>query len=179
MTQEPRSSPPLNHAHGVKRVTVHSQSEEQTMALAARIALVLRPGDIVTLEGPLGSGKTCFVRGLARGLGIDPSSVSSPTFIIRQEYVSSSGVILTHLDGYRLNGPEDLESIGWDELIESAASIVAIEWPSRFGEALAKSASLAVAFEHVSVTERELTFEIAGDALESIWKAIANGEKEE
>lgn len=153
-----RSSSPVSRSVA-GQVIVRTGSERETMELAARIAGELRPGDVVTLDGPLGSGKTCFVRGLARGLGIDPAQVSSPTFIIRQEYAGSDGVTLTHIDGYRVSGPEELESIGWDELVEAGESIVAIEWPSRLGAALEGYATLAVTFEHCSPTERELSFE--------------------
>ena len=68
----------------------HSESEIQTMELAASVARILQAGDLVALDGPLGSGKTCFVRGLVRGLGLDQSSVSSPTFVICQEYATPS-----------------------------------------------------------------------------------------
>ena len=61
-------------------LTTHDADETET--LAARLAPHLRPGDVVALAGPLGSGKTCFVRGLAAGLGLDPAQVSSPTFVI-------------------------------------------------------------------------------------------------
>src|SRR5688572_12984790 len=129
-------------------MSFQSSSEQQTIDLAAALAQRLIPGDIIALEGPLGSGKTCFVRGLARGLGIDPTQVSSPTFIIVHEYEAR----LYHLDAYRLQGgtPEELESIGWTELLHAAAgrndenggaggtggAVIAIEWPSRIGLAL-------------------------------------------
>ncbi len=129
-------------------MSFQSTSEQQTLDLAAALAQRLIPGDIIGLEGPLGSGKTCFVRGLARGLGIDPAQVSSPTFVIVHEYEAR----LYHLDAYRLQGgtPEELESIGWTELLLAAArrdgesggaakaggAVIAIEWPSRIGLAL-------------------------------------------
>jgi tRNA threonylcarbamoyladenosine biosynthesis protein TsaE len=145
--------------------TVTTHSERETMDLAARIARLLAPGDLITLDGPLGSGKTCFVRGLARGLGIDPTQVSSPTFVIRQEYADEigNGSTLTHIDGYRVSGPDELETIGWEELLDARESIVAVEWPSRLGDAAAGRAKLAVSFAHRSPTERELAFE-ADDA---------------
>jgi tRNA threonylcarbamoyladenosine biosynthesis protein TsaE len=158
-------------------VTVQTSSEEQTMALAARIAEALRPGDVVTLDGPLGSGKTCFVRGLARGLGIDPAQVSSPTFIIRQEY-EGQRVTLTHIDGYRIKGSDELDTIGWDELLDSGETIVAIEWPTRLDGAAADRVTLAVTFEHISAGQRELTIEWSEKDRRRFEKVFGYGEAE-
>jgi len=151
---------------------LRTTDESQTMALAATIAAALRPGDVITLDGPLGSGKTCFVRGMAQGLGIDPRQVSSPTFVIQQEYAGPNGAKLTHIDGYRLSGPDELESIGWDELMDGGESIVAVEWPSRLGEALAGRVTLSAAFEHHSPTERTVTIAWAAEDSERFRKVF-------
>ena len=130
-----------------KALQFDSGSEAQTEDLAASLARILRAGDVVALEGPMGSGKTCFVRGMVQGLGLDQSLVSSPTFVICQEYAappdsnaahtaSASKTPLVHIDAYRLAGPAELESIGWEELLAAADSIIAIEWPSRIEMAL-------------------------------------------
>jgi len=103
---------------------------EDTEAFAEVFAVRLEPGDVVALEGDLGAGKTCFVRGLAKGLGIDPSVVSSPTFVSMQRY-GGGRAPLVHVDAWRMHGAEDLETIGWDELIASRDAIIAIEWPSK------------------------------------------------
>ena len=103
---------------------------EDTEAFAAVFAARLEPGDVVALEGDLGAGKTCFVRGLAQGLGIDPRDVSSPTFVSMQRY-DGGRVPLVHVDAWRMRGAEDLETIGWDDLIASRDAIIAIEWPSK------------------------------------------------
>lgn len=174
MTELPDSSNQADHA-ATTTVTVRTGSEQETMEIASRIAEALRPGDLITLDGPLGSGKTCFVRGLAQAMGIDPMQVSSPTFIIRQEYVSSAGSALTHIDGYRIGGVEELESIGWDELLETGASIVAIEWPSRIGAALTGHVTLVVTFEHCSPTGRALTFEISDKDRPRFERIIGDG----
>jgi tRNA threonylcarbamoyl adenosine modification protein YjeE len=116
---------------------VHSRAESDTLRIAAALALQLRAGDVVTLSGELGAGKTCFVRGLGEGMGIPPSQVSSPTFVIRHEYdapsvnTTSEPVRLVHIDAYRLKGEDDLESIGWEELLSDGNCVVAIEWPER------------------------------------------------
>lgn len=114
-----------------------SESEEQTLDFAATLAKSLRGGDVITLEGPLGAGKTCFVRGMAKGMGLVATEVSSPTFVICQEYSSvGTPLALVHIDAFRLSGPDELESIGWNELLESPDTVMAIEWPSRVQAAL-------------------------------------------
>lgn len=105
-------------------------SPEDTEAFAEVFAARLEPGDVVALEGDLGAGKTCFVRGLARGLGIDPADVSSPTFVSMQRY-EGGRVPLVHVDAWRMHSAEDLETVGWDEILDARDAVVAIEWPSK------------------------------------------------
>ncbi len=131
-----------------------SHSETETLRLAARLARQLSAGDVVCLEGPLGSGKTCFVRGLATGLGLDPSAVNSPTFVIWQRYQDSqTALALVHLDAFRLAGPDDLESVGWEELLETPDTVIAVEWPSRIAAALPPR-RINVVMTHVAETVR-------------------------
>jgi tRNA threonylcarbamoyladenosine biosynthesis protein TsaE len=105
-----------------------SRSESETEALGAVLAKDLRPGDVVALTGDLGAGKTAFVRGLARGLSLDPAEVSSPTFALVHEY-RGGRLPLFHVDLYRLNRAE-AEDLGLDEL-GVADGVLAIEWPER------------------------------------------------
>lgn len=100
-----------------------SRSEAETERIADELAARLRPGSLLLLSGPLGAGKTAFVRGLAHGLGCDPASVSSPTFTIVQEYPGR--ITLQHVDLYRLS-PDEIEDIGLDELRQGA--VMAVEW---------------------------------------------------
>jgi tRNA threonylcarbamoyladenosine biosynthesis protein TsaE len=109
--------------------TFQTASEAETAAVAERFAESLAPGDVVLLHGELGAGKTAFVRGMARGLGIPPTDVSSPTFTLIQEYLGPGGT-LQHVDLYRLSPPE-VDDLGLEELTASGA-IVAIEWPDRW-----------------------------------------------
>ena len=106
-----------------------TRSEEETEALGERLARLLHSDDVVYLVGDLGSGKTCFARGLARGLGALPREVASPTFSILNEYVSAGGaVVLRHLDLYRLkDDPAELSSIGLPDAVAGAP--VVVEWP--------------------------------------------------
>ena len=104
-------------------------TEEETADAGARLARVLRAGDVVLLYGELGAGKTAFVRGLARGLGAPPTEVSSPTFTLIQEYAGEA-LTLHHVDLYRLE-PAEIDDLGLDEII-SGDGIVAIEWADRW-----------------------------------------------
>ncbi len=141
-------------------VVVESRSLEQTYALGAAVAALCGPGDVVALSGELGAGKTQFVRGMARGLGIDERRVSSPTFVIAHEYESADGSrVLVHLDAYRLEGRDDLVSLGFadDEGGDlRVGAVMAIEWASRVAGALPVD-RLEVTLEHLD-DGRRLTF---------------------
>src|SRR5690349_20654727 len=102
--------------------TRRSTSPEYTQALGRSLARVLAPGDVILLEGDLGAGKTTFVRALASGLGIDPGTVSSPTFVMVNQYrpAAPGSPELVHVDAYRLRSPDDLDSLGWDQFFDSA-----------------------------------------------------------
>jgi tRNA threonylcarbamoyladenosine biosynthesis protein TsaE len=110
-------------------LTITSQSEEETTSAGRELARDLGPGDVVLLSGDLGAGKTAFVRGIAKGLGIDGAEVSSPTFTLIQEY-RGPGPTLYHVDLYRLTPPE-VDDLGLDDLV-AGGGIVAIEWPDRW-----------------------------------------------
>ena len=111
-----------------------SPCEECSLLLGRAIGELLEPGDILALRGELGAGKTLFARGIARGLGVSPEiRVTSPTFTIINEYTAR--LRLYHLDLYRISGPEDLETLPWEEsLFGNGAAI--IEWPERLGRLL-------------------------------------------
>lgn len=125
----------MKNSSGQKTLEVRTLSADQTQQLASRLALSLQPGDVVLLEGELGAGKTCFVRGLATGLGLSASRVSSPTFVIAHEYQGKQHT-LTHIDAYRITSEEDLETIGWTEMLQKKDSVLAIEWPNRIATSL-------------------------------------------
>lgn len=115
-------------------IRVRSVGPTSTLDLGAAIAAALEPGDILILEGELGAGKTHLTRGLARGLGLNASNVSSPTFVLIAEHhtpqnPNSRAIPLIHIDAYRLLG-EDLDELGLAEARPDQAVIV-LEWPSR------------------------------------------------
>ena len=111
--------------------TVHSLAE--TWQVAAALAARLPRGGVIALTGDLGAGKTAFVQGIARALGIT-RPVTSPTFTLVGDYTGPGGRLI-HMDLYRLTGPDDLLAIGFPDYLESGA-IVAIEWPDRAGDLL-------------------------------------------
>jgi tRNA threonylcarbamoyladenosine biosynthesis protein TsaE len=104
-----------------------TSSAGETEALAARLAAALEAGDRVALLGPLGSGKTIFVRGLARGLGIDPAEVHSPTFT-RVHHHRGGRLTLVHVDLFRVDTPQGYDELGLEEETESEPMVIAFEW---------------------------------------------------
>lgn len=109
-----------------------TETEEQTEAVGRALAGTLRGGEVITLRGDLGAGKTVFTRGLARGLGI-ASPILSPTFTIVREYAGR--LKLYHFDFYRLTEAEELQEIGFEEYVQPEA-VVVIEWAELFPEVL-------------------------------------------
>ena len=124
-----------------------TRSQDDTERLAATLAATLRGGDVVLLSGPLGAGKTAFVRGLARGLGVDPGEVSSPTFTLVHEY-RGGRLRLFHADLYRL-GTAAAEDLGLDEL-GVRTGVLAIEWPDRLGHAFRGAIEVEIAIDDES-----------------------------
>jgi tRNA threonylcarbamoyladenosine biosynthesis protein TsaE len=115
---------------------ITTNSPEETEALAARMAPKLPDGAVVAFTGDLGTGKTAFVRGLARGLEIS-ERVTSPTFTIVNEYFGGARPLF-HFDLYRLQSAEELFDIGWEDYL-ARGGICAVEWSERAGEALGDS----------------------------------------
>lgn len=113
---------------------VTTENSDQTERLGEILGAWLLPGDVLLLHGDLGAGKTTLTKGIARALGV-AGAVSSPSFALVNEYILPS-VRLFHLDLYRLNDPDDLESIGFEELTSAEDGISIVEWPERAGAKL-------------------------------------------
>lgn len=110
-----------------------THSPEQTEQAGAEFALTLHPGDVVTLDGDLGAGKTAFARGVLRGLGYT-GRVTSPTFAIANEYSAPGGTV-AHFDLYRILDEEALFELGFEEYLDGTR-ILLIEWSENAGALL-------------------------------------------
>lgn len=137
-------------------------SVEETWALARELAVELKPGDVICLEGDLGAGKTTFTQGLAHALGVK-GRVTSPTFCIVQEHPadpSAGGTVplLVHMDLYRLHGEDDVLAIGWEDYLSRGAALV-VEWPERAGGLIPVSAR-HITFHHMGEETRQIAIDI-------------------
>jgi len=131
---------------------VETADPAETRALAARLATVARPGDLVALLGDLGAGKTEFAKGFGAGLGVS-EMISSPSFVLMAEHPGR--VPLFHLDLYRLDGPDIVISDGLlDE--REAEGVTLVEWADRLGRAL-PSARLDVHIEILADDRRRIS----------------------
>jgi tRNA threonylcarbamoyladenosine biosynthesis protein TsaE len=138
-------------------VEVTTASAEDTEALAARVAAALRAGDLVTVSGDLGAGKTTFVRGAARALGVE-GAVNSPTFTIGHRYEAPTPV--AHLDLYRI---EHLDPEEWGDLEPYFDGTIAfVEWPEHAGDWL-PPVRARVTLAHVDETHRRISIDSEDD----------------
>lgn len=137
-------------------LSLTSSSPEETDALGARLGALLRPGDALLLQGPLGAGKTALTRGIARGAG-SPDLVNSPTFVLVNEY--EGPVKLYHADLYRLESPDDVLALELDNYARDGALIV--EWPER-GDGALPEERLLVRIEHAGGDRRAIAISAAG-----------------
>jgi len=140
-------------------VVAESGSPEETEALAARLAARLAPGDVVTVSGELGAGKTTFVRGACRALGVS-GRVTSPTFTIGHRY--EGRVTVSHLDLYRFEGVSSAEWGDLEPYFDGA--VVFVEWPEAAGAALA-TVRAAVHLQHHAGDRRLITVDSAEKSL--------------
>ena len=143
----------------VADLDIVSHGAEQTRRLGAHLGVLLRAGDVILLEGEFGSGKTTFTQGIARGLGIDSRYVNSPTFTLINEY---PGVVvpLYHIDLYRLDGQEQISTLGLEEYF-GGDGVTVVEWPSE-AAAWLPTERLTIRFSHVNDTKRTLRFYSTG-----------------
>jgi tRNA threonylcarbamoyladenosine biosynthesis protein TsaE len=150
---------PSNHGGKImKAVMVCSEGPDETLALGEMLAKWLRPGDTVNLVGDLGVGKTVLVKGIATGLGIDPATVTSPTFALIHEYTGS--VPLYHFDAYRLKRPEEWEDLGYEEYLRGQG-ISVVEWGDLVQVYLPPQ-HLEIEIKRVTETKRQIWFRAVG-----------------
>ena len=141
-----------------RAIDLVSHSSLHTERLGERLGRSTRPNDVFALWGELGAGKTVLARGVASGLGIDPSDISSPTFIIFREH-GGGRLPFFHVDLYRLEGA-NVANTGWEECLD-AGGVTVIEWPDRAGDALPDD-RLDVRLEHIADTKRRVVISATG-----------------
>jgi tRNA threonylcarbamoyladenosine biosynthesis protein TsaE len=147
------------------RFVVHTRSAARTRALGRRLAKLLRAGDVVFLQGPLGAGKTTLAQGIGAGLGID-GPVRSPTFVLLAEHgpapPTGSGLTLYHADLYRLDDPTAVDDLALEE--QARSGVLLVEWPER-GLDVLPSQHLLVVLEPDAedAVARRITFVAVGD----------------
>jgi tRNA threonylcarbamoyladenosine biosynthesis protein TsaE len=120
---------------------ITSSSATETFDLGERLAPLLTKGSIVAIKGPIGAGKTCLAKGIAKGLGI-AEEITSPTYTIVSEYeavLSGEEIRLFHIDAYRLRGNDDFSAIGGEEIV-FGNSISVIEWSERISDFITEEA---------------------------------------
>lgn len=152
-----------------------SRSPEQTRRIGMRLGSELKTGDVICLQGNLGAGKTTFVQGLAQGWGsID--AVSSPTFIIVNEYRRATGGLIFHLDAYRLESTPEAEELDLDVMLSEG--VVIIEWPEKLN-GLIPNDRLWITLEHIQEEQRQMSFKAHGkrydDLLDGIRQSMFGG----
>ena len=134
-----------------------THSEGETEAAGAALAAKIPDGSVVAMYGELGAGKTAFVRGMARGMGLG-CRVNSPTFTIVNEYLGAR--TLLHFDMYRLSSSDELWDIGWDDYLARGA-VCAVEWSENVADAFDGN-EISVRIEKLSDSERRITIEGGG-----------------
>lgn len=139
----------------MKSQTFQTHSEEETIAAGERIARELPSRAVVLLIGNLGAGKTTLAKGIVKGLGgAQPDEVSSPTFTLIHEY----GASVYHIDLYRIERPQELATLGLDEIFDREA-VVLIEWGERFLEAMPPE-RIEIRLETTGESDREINISV-------------------
>jgi tRNA threonylcarbamoyladenosine biosynthesis protein TsaE len=141
-----------------------SRSPEQTRRLGIRLGALLSPGDLLCLSGDLGAGKTTLVQGIAQGFG-SLDMVSSPTFVLCNEYRRPNGPVIFHLDAYRLSGALEAEDLDLDRMIEEGTLVV--EWAERIQAVLPRE-RLWLKLRYIAEEQRGMVFLPEGKRYEAI-----------
>lgn len=132
-----------------------TSSPQETQHLGEKVALSLKNGGVIALYGDLGTGKTTFVQGLAKGLGIT-KRIISPTFIIVRTYKINAKYFY-HVDLYRVHDEDNIKGLGIQEIINNSQNIVAIEWAQKLGNLLPQK-RIDLRFENKTLDKRKIVF---------------------
>jgi len=133
-----------------------SHSPKETQKIASKLAKRLKKGEVLCLFGDLGGGKTTFIQGLAKGLGIK-KRVTSPSFVLMRKYPVKDYLLtnLYHIDCYRIKSAKEILDIGFNEILEDKNAVIAIEWADKVKEILPKE-RLDIKFEFVDEATRKI-----------------------
>jgi tRNA threonylcarbamoyladenosine biosynthesis protein TsaE len=142
------------------KIEITSASPQETEAAGERLGHALGPGAVVALTGELGAGKTCFIRGLARGLGVE-ATATSPTFVLINEY--RGRLLVHHVDLYRIESLTEAMELGLLELM-GGGEITVIEWADKLGPLL-PTAAVRVTIEGLGDEPRRIIIEAARAAI--------------
>ena len=138
-----------------------THSQDQTRRIGQLLAKFLQPGDVVCLQGELGSGKTCLAQGIGAGLGVS-ATISSPTFVYINEYSApDGGPYLYHVDLYRIEDLCDAFALGLEDYMYGDG-VTVIEWAERAAELMPKN-RLWITLSYVDYTKRSLYFQATGE----------------
>lgn len=130
-----------------------SNSPEETVLLGARLGRKLKPGSFIGLTGELGTGKTIFTKGIAKGLGVKQYRyLNSPSFVIIKEY--KGRIPLYHFDIYRLNSSDDLDAVGYEEYFYGKG-VTVVEWADKIKD-IVPDKRIEVVFTHAGETKRKI-----------------------
>jgi len=145
-----------------------TRSEKETQNLGARIGKIIFAPSCIALIGELGSGKTTLTRGIARGLGVE-STVKSPSFVIINEYPGP--VPVYHFDLYRIDNPDQLVKLGYEEYFYSRRGVVVVEWADKILDFL-PSQHLRIEMRIKNLHEREIFFLPVGKSYSKVVEKI-------
>lgn len=134
-----------------------SKSQQETFEFGEQIGRKLKGGEVITLDGELGAGKTVFTKGLATALGIS-DEITSPTFTILNVY-ENSPLSLYHYDAYRLKSGEEAYASGLTDYLCSRDGVCVIEWAQNVASALPKKI-IKIEIKYLNATEREIIYEL-------------------
>lgn len=149
-----------------------SHNLKDTASIAAQFARTLEPRDaslggqdgvratVIALRGDLGSGKTTFVKAFAAALGIPEDEVTSPTFVIEKRFDIQGSAFFKqfiHIDAYRLERPEEILRLGWQNTLAEATNLILVEWPQNMGSAMPQNVP-TISFTFIDENTREIVF---------------------
>ncbi len=148
---------------------ITTNSAAETVELGREMGASMRGGEVIALIGNLGTGKTHLIKGIVAGLAADESDpVSSPTFVLVNEYFGTGGLIhIYHIDAYRMESVAEFQSLGFDEYCRPD-SVVLVEWADKVMTAVAGFNPVIVQLEHISANQRKIVIENAPEYLSRV-----------